>query len=217
MMELLIGIIGGLVTFVILASIKKILRKIEIGAIGKILPLQENIATIILAGYHFNPNDFSNDLFIHTEAIQAVSKLTSLFNNYKIKSKFVVDKVYRRDDSVPIEICIGGEATSTNSKFYLDNYCDKQYYGSIHKGEGLIIKLKIPIRLPKEYKIVILLYGYDSDDTEASIAYFSKHFIDLVKNEFKNDNIAIQLKTINVQEAEYIRCNSIDKKFLKTA
>jgi hypothetical protein len=210
MMELLIGIIGGLASFLILESIKILLRKIERGSIAKVFPLKENLITIILAGYHFNPT-YSNDLFVHAESIQAVSKLTALFNYHRIKTKFVVDKVYRRDNSVPIEICIGGEGISVNSKFYLDKYCDKQYYGSLHKDEGLIVKLKIPIRPPEEYKLVILLYGYDSNDTEASIAYFSKHFVTLVKKEFKNDNVVIQLRTINEQEAEYIRCNIINK------
>ena len=56
---------------------------------------------------------------------------------------------------------------------------------------------------PDSYKVVIMLFGEDSLDTEASIAYFSNNLQYLLKNDFKKDNIAICLKTISSQESIY--------------
>lgn len=211
MRDLFIGILAGIATLFIVELTQFVFRKIKSGFIEKVLPLSGNMITIILGGYKGLEPKYKKDLFLHSEVIQAVSKLTSLFITYRIKTKFVIDQDYKGDDNIPVEICVGGEAVNQYTKFYLDKYCNSNYYkgGDEHVGEGTIIKLKIKINPSNEYKIVILLFGEDSKDTESSIAYFSKHFYSLIKNDFKNDNVAIQLQTINEQEAQYLNCITV--------
>ncbi len=215
-MELFIGISASLIAALIGGVMPKLIKDIRLRRIYKALPsIKKNVA-IVFAGLTGLKPEWDKDLFVHSEAIYTLPKITKLFSSHNIDFIYQIDSELRGDDLFDLEICIGGYVFNKRTKAYMDKYCDFLYVQdghSVDKNEALIIKLKLIITEYGKYRDVILLYGRDPLDTYCAIDYFCNNFNELIKYDFKNDNIVIRLRAIKGERlnyAEFIKKENFD-------
>lgn len=201
-MEILLGIVAGLLTSFVVHLYRISIRAIQVRRVNGIFPIAQHNVTLVFAGRTDVRPQYDKDLFVHVEAIYALNRLSKLFAKYKTTCHYQVINELRNDETSDIEICIGGPRANVLTKTYLQQFCPDLYGedgGVLPENKAMLVKMTIQASPYSREKSVLLLYGRGPLDTYCAIDFFCDEFEALLQPYFNRDNAAIRLNSIVIE------------------
>ena len=160
------------------------------------VPVLGKHAIIVIGSYRGFKQDWPDDVWVHEEGVHAARALSGLFTKWHVDHEYVSDKSYAGEEAAGIELCVGGPVVNTRTAYYIKTYGGifDDLSSNVRHDEAWIVKLTVPSS-PRGTRCVLLLYGCGSFDTVAAVTYFTHYFSELSRQELRQQNRALRLRT----------------------